>query len=361
MDWIAITCWVVLGVAGLLAIWALFWDRPRGRLRCRRCAYDMSGGGLMCPECGREHKTERSLRKTRRKWKTAVVSMTVVVLVMHYRSQRVLIAYEGAIGLVPSVLLAAFIDMDGYSSYSPNESNFYHNRMNAYEAMDHRIDRVAMSRFSRRLFAHRLARHASRVSDDGDEVRVYDISGLFPIRYIPVRIAWSSTLGTSGMPEERPTLDFRDSFEIAEGLLFVTDQQWESKQRDVVGVVGDQLVIKAAPNSHELIQSVIRNSERHIWRIGDGPSSLTDTNSMAGFVYIMPWMNEDLAQSNEWWGDRVVDEMLDVMPERWDSGGDRRSIVLGSNSGRIVVWAAEDHHREIQRHLNTLDLDKVSN
>jgi len=46
MDWIAITCWVVLGASGLLALWALFWDRPRGRLRCRKCAYEMSGGGL---------------------------------------------------------------------------------------------------------------------------------------------------------------------------------------------------------------------------------------------------------------------------------------------------------------------------
>lgn len=62
MDWIAAACWVVIALAGLWALWALIWDRPRGRLRCRKCAYDMAGVGLTCPECGKTHASERALR-----------------------------------------------------------------------------------------------------------------------------------------------------------------------------------------------------------------------------------------------------------------------------------------------------------
>ena len=46
-----------------LLVWAMFGDRARGRRRCPRCWYDMSGATLLkCPECGREgcevHDTE---------------------------------------------------------------------------------------------------------------------------------------------------------------------------------------------------------------------------------------------------------------------------------------------------------------
>lgn len=55
-----------------LICWALFWDRSRGRRRCPKCWYDMAGvPGLKCPECGREAKGERALRRTRRRWRWA--------------------------------------------------------------------------------------------------------------------------------------------------------------------------------------------------------------------------------------------------------------------------------------------------
>ena len=71
-----VTGWVMgVGSLGLLA-WALWWDR--GRVRCGRCWYDLSGvvgsgdgaqekrptqsrphGEVVCPECGKGHRSRR--------------------------------------------------------------------------------------------------------------------------------------------------------------------------------------------------------------------------------------------------------------------------------------------------------------
>ena len=76
----------VLFILSLVLIAAgLFWDRPgfRGRpeRRCRKCGYDLGGAGevpVTCTECGREHATEKSLRRVRRHKR--VVAVGVVLL-----------------------------------------------------------------------------------------------------------------------------------------------------------------------------------------------------------------------------------------------------------------------------------------
>lgn len=91
--------WVLL--AGGLAVlaWALLWDRAgwRGRaaLRCRGCWYDLTGavGGaqgerpagsrphheVVCPECGKGHRSRRSMRRTRRRWWGATLAVVLLV------------------------------------------------------------------------------------------------------------------------------------------------------------------------------------------------------------------------------------------------------------------------------------------
>ena len=56
--------------AGFLLIWGIIGDRARGRTRCPRCWYDMSGAtNLTCPECGNTVKSQSSFSKARRpKW-----------------------------------------------------------------------------------------------------------------------------------------------------------------------------------------------------------------------------------------------------------------------------------------------------
>jgi len=54
----------------MMFIGASIGDRPRGRVRCPKCWYDMSAaGGLQCPECGRTAKSIKQFSKAkRRKW-----------------------------------------------------------------------------------------------------------------------------------------------------------------------------------------------------------------------------------------------------------------------------------------------------
>ncbi len=78
--WTAWLWWIgaaALGLAGLsLLYWSLLKDRARGRRRCPKCWYNMSGTQSMrCSECGSETKSEREFRKTRRRWRWVFVAL----------------------------------------------------------------------------------------------------------------------------------------------------------------------------------------------------------------------------------------------------------------------------------------------
>src|SRR5690242_19963936 len=71
--------WVVAGLAFAVLAWSVWGDRSRGRRRCPRCWYDMAGvSGLVCPECGGRAARERSLLRTRRRWRWAAAAMVFV-------------------------------------------------------------------------------------------------------------------------------------------------------------------------------------------------------------------------------------------------------------------------------------------
>ena len=78
--------WLFPAIAATLAapgaallLRGLFRDRPRGRLRCPRCWYDLTGlPGLTCPECGRTARHERHLRRTRRHWRPALAGLALL-------------------------------------------------------------------------------------------------------------------------------------------------------------------------------------------------------------------------------------------------------------------------------------------
>lgn len=79
LDWLYhLLGWLLAAAGLLLLLWALFWDRSRGRRRCPKCWYDMAGvPGLKCPECGREARRESRFHKThRKKWFAALAAIT---------------------------------------------------------------------------------------------------------------------------------------------------------------------------------------------------------------------------------------------------------------------------------------------
>ncbi|MCZ6811355.1 MAG: hypothetical protein O7D97_05070, partial [Planctomycetota bacterium] len=82
LDWVFWSLGGLLGVIGLsLAAWALLWDRARGRRRCAKCWYDMSGTpGRVCSECGYRARREKTLFKTRRHWRWVFVGILVLAV-----------------------------------------------------------------------------------------------------------------------------------------------------------------------------------------------------------------------------------------------------------------------------------------
>lgn len=99
--------WAVIAAGGLALLWSLFRDRARGRRRCPECWYDMNGvPGLKCPECGGEAKSEKSLQKTRRRWRWAVLD--VVLLLAGMVSLRVpALQKDGWVAATPTFVLRA--------------------------------------------------------------------------------------------------------------------------------------------------------------------------------------------------------------------------------------------------------------
>lgn len=83
-TWVVWALWGLIGVSALLALHALFWDwirraRQPDVRRCPCCWYDMSAGGMTCPECGRTAKSERAMHRARRRWPLVVVALVLAL------------------------------------------------------------------------------------------------------------------------------------------------------------------------------------------------------------------------------------------------------------------------------------------
>lgn len=78
--WIWTLSLTTAAIAISFALWALLWDRPRGRMRCPRCWYSLVGHALpaTCPECGRNITKTRQMLRTRRRWRVAMLALLIV-------------------------------------------------------------------------------------------------------------------------------------------------------------------------------------------------------------------------------------------------------------------------------------------
>lgn len=78
-TWLQVTVWYLFAAGAIMLLLAMFWDRPRGRLRCPRCWYDMAGAkDLKCPACGHVAKSESALRRIHRRYGWAVLGLILL-------------------------------------------------------------------------------------------------------------------------------------------------------------------------------------------------------------------------------------------------------------------------------------------
>ena len=84
--WLIWTAGLATAAAGLaLTMWALLWDRSRGRRRCPRCWYVIAERAApvalpaTCPECGRVARRPCDLHRTRRRWILAAAGVVAAI------------------------------------------------------------------------------------------------------------------------------------------------------------------------------------------------------------------------------------------------------------------------------------------
>lgn len=168
--------WILwsVGLFACLALlgWALFWDRARGRQRCPKCWYDMSAAiGRRCPECGREWRRDRQLRRTHRHWRTAAAALLMAIVVAVAPFWKILLA-RGA-RYLPST---ALILLDGRITFDqPSDAYLFDNELwdRLREGPNYcvsRWNREALWRWQWRLLADR---------DDVSMTQLHDVAEVF--------------------------------------------------------------------------------------------------------------------------------------------------------------------------------------
>jgi HEAT repeat protein len=89
-----------------LAIWSYRGDRSRGRRRCPKCWYDMTGLALKCPECGHDAKREQQLfRPCRYRRRFALALLILAASYATWVGPSV--KRDGPIAAIPSWVLIA--------------------------------------------------------------------------------------------------------------------------------------------------------------------------------------------------------------------------------------------------------------
>lgn len=99
--------WPIVGLSGIVLLWALFWGRSKGRERCRKCRYAMQGvptstdGIRICPECGKHHAKSRKLVFTRRRPIVTMMAACIILLGLYMNSYHCDFANAGGWAMCP--------------------------------------------------------------------------------------------------------------------------------------------------------------------------------------------------------------------------------------------------------------------
>lgn len=108
LSWLFWVFAIVFALAGLYFLWRfLLRDPDRHKRRCPKCWYEMTGvTGLRCPECGREHASERKLFKRRRKRFQALAAFLLLLFAIS-AALTPRVAQHGWIDSTPTLALIA--------------------------------------------------------------------------------------------------------------------------------------------------------------------------------------------------------------------------------------------------------------
>ena len=192
IEWVwQVTGWLLCALGVVVMVWALFWDRARGRRRCPGCWYDMSGAVAtaregqeiwVCPECGRVVERERQFSKTRRRWRLA--GAACLILILGAASLASVVYRNGWWSLVPTKVLVDVYPLSGPTGLFGGEL----------------LRRLGYT------FAPRTWSRAAAIATDGDK------------RYLLRRIRYGNVFAGQGSSW------WRESYgELPHGLPFVFD------------------------------------------------------------------------------------------------------------------------------------------
>jgi hypothetical protein len=184
-DWWIITWWAgsVLGILALVVVaWSLLRDRSRGRRRCPRCWYDMSGiAGLKCPECGREQGNEKRFFRTRRRWRgVAAGGLLFIVAGVTATGPAIYTGKWTAYTPVPVLRLGlSFFDEEAETQYrklgpamGSGSTSTTWGRLLAARAISNRMASILDDAKPAARRWHRLWLHMTELSGFGTEARV---------------------------------------------------------------------------------------------------------------------------------------------------------------------------------------------
>jgi hypothetical protein len=157
---------IVIGLAIVIAAWALLADwlrqRFRRRRRCPRCWYDMSHSPtLTCSECGYTAKKERRLFKARRRWRWAFVAVFLLIgsHALHVTAQ---VKQRGWVAAVPTtviILVTPWLEVDPELALQPyripTDGSGSSSELLYYELIVHRIRRFRLPRWQQNLLGWR--------------------------------------------------------------------------------------------------------------------------------------------------------------------------------------------------------------
>ncbi len=160
--------WPIIGLSTVVLLWAMFWDRAKGRERCRKCRYAMEGvpptddGSRICPECGKTHTKSRKLLFTHRRPIIASLAACLIMLGLYMNAYHWRLRERGWMGYVPTIVLIVWpTNLENWheeSDYMLGLSSTRPTKVGAFDEMNYRTLAIGLWGWQKSLLINRIQR-----------------------------------------------------------------------------------------------------------------------------------------------------------------------------------------------------------